>query len=414
MEKARQQQPRTDPDNAPQYASKMILLTPCVHSLPSKHYGIQDIETRYRKRYLDLIVTDGVRDVFVRRAKALNSVRQFLNKLDFMEVETPVLSARAGGATARPFATHLNDLKLDMFMRVAPELHLKKLVVGGFPRVYEVARVFRNETMDATHNPEFTLIEFYMAFADYFDLMDMTEDMLRGLVKEVTGSHLLPYHAAGPDAEPIMIDFGQTFQRIEMIPGLVAELGLAEGEFPEDLSTEAARQWLDDLCVAKKVDCSAPRSTARLIDKLVGEFIEPKCINPTFITNHPVVMSPLAKTHRSNPALTERFELFVNGRELCNACAVPEDLTAAHLSVLTHTIPGTRSSTTPWCSGSGSRRRPRPRPRATSRRSPSTTRSSRRSSTACRRRRAGVWALTASACCSTTSRRSATCCSSRP
>ena len=294
----------------------MILLSPCVHALPSTHYGIADTDTRYRKRYLDLIVTTGVRDVFVKRAKALNSVRNFLGKLDFMEVETPVLSARAGGATARPFATHLNDLKLDMVMRVAPELHLKKLVVGGFPRVFEVARVFRNETMDATHNPEFTLIEFYMAYADYFDLMDMTEDMLRGLVHDVTGSHHLPYHPDGPEGEAISIDFESKFERIEMIPGLEKELGV---EFPKDLSTDEARQWLDDLCVAKNVDCSAPRSTARLVDKLVGDFIEPKCINPTFIINHPVVMSPLAKVHRENPTLTERFELFVNGRELCNA-----------------------------------------------------------------------------------------------
>jgi len=201
-------------------------------------------------------------------------------------------------------------------MRIAPELFLKELVVGGLDRVYEIGKQFRNEGNALNNTPEFTTCEFYMAYADYNDLMEMTELMVSGIVKEITGSYILTYHLNGPEAAPVLIDFTPPFKRISMIKGL-EELG--QITIPKDLNSEETRKFLIQVCTEKKIECKPPHTTARLLDKLVGEYIEPKCVNPTFICDHPEIMSPLAKYHRSIPGLTERFELFVNGRELCNS-----------------------------------------------------------------------------------------------
>lgn len=305
------------------FATEVTLLSSCLHMLPKLEQGLADTEVRFRQRYLDLIVNTTNRDIFVRRSKIIKFVRTFLDNRGFLEVETPMMSVLPGGATAKPFKTFHEDLKTTMYMRVAPELHLKMLVIGGLDRVYEIGRNFRNESIDLTHNPEFTACEFYAAYLDYSDLMDMTEEMLSTMVKEVTGSHLVTYHPDGKDGRAVEIDFSPPFKRISMVSGLEERLKILLDDpsfsIPSDIESEGTRQFLDDLHTRLNVNCEEPRTTARLLDSLVGEFIEPECINPTFICDHPQVMSPLAKWHRSLPGMTERFELFVNGKELCNA-----------------------------------------------------------------------------------------------
>ncbi|KAJ9498818.1 lysyl-tRNA synthetase [Exophiala xenobiotica] len=313
---------RTAPKNRPNegelsvFAQEVILLTPCLHQIPSEHFGLQDVETRFRQRYLDLIINDRSRKILLTRAKIVSYIRNYFDSNGFIEVETPMMNSIAGGATAKPFVTHINEYDTDMFMRIAPELYLKMLVVGGIERVYELGKQFRNEGADLTHNPEFTTCEFYEAYADVYDVMDRTEELVSGLVKEVTGGHKTTFHTQ--TGETYDVDWSAPWKRIDMIPALEEATG---EKFPpgDQLHTAETNEFFKRLLKKCNVVCSPPETNARMLDKLVGEFIEEKCINPTFITGHPQMMSPLAKYHRSQAGICERFEAFVCKKEIVNA-----------------------------------------------------------------------------------------------
>lgn len=298
------------------FATEVVLLTPCLHQLPDEYYGLKDQEVRHRKRYLDLIMNPKTRDTFTTRPRVIKYIRKYLDDAGFLEVETPIINMIAGGATAKPFETHLNDYNMDVFLRIAPELPLKMLVVGGLKRVYEIGRLFRNEGADLTHNPEFTTCEFYEAGADFYDLMKRTEELVSGMVKEITGGYVTKFTTQ--HGETYEVNWEAPWRRVEMIPALEAATG-EKFPNPEDLHTDEANAFLRKVLQKMNVDCPPPQTTARMLDRLTGEFIEETAVNPTFIVEHPKIMSPLAKDHRSKAGLTERFEAFVCKKEIANA-----------------------------------------------------------------------------------------------
>ncbi|KAK1073937.1 lysyl-tRNA synthetase [Friedmanniomyces endolithicus] len=298
------------------FAQETTLLAPCLHQIPSEHYGFKDQEERYRNRHLDLIMNKRTRDTFLARSKITKYVRNYFDDNGFFEMETPILLKNAGGATAKPFNTHHNDLNMTLALRIATELPLKQLVVGGLTKVYELGRQFRNEGIDLTHNPEFTTCEYYEAFADVYDVMDRTEELVEGMVKTICGS--LQTEFTTQHGETYNVNWAKPWKRIEMMPALEEACG---EKFPagDQLHTDETNQFLKRMLKKTGLECTPPLTNTRMIDKMVGEFIEEKCINPTFITGHPQVMSPLAKYHRSHPGLCERFEAFVCKKEIVNA-----------------------------------------------------------------------------------------------
>ncbi|MGL5030049.1 MAG: lysine--tRNA ligase [Aeromonas sp.] len=292
------------------HVSNIRLLTKALRPLPEKHKGLTDQEARCRQRYLDLIANDDSRKAFVTRTKVVAGIRKFLNDKRFMEVETPMMQVIPGGASARPFITHHNALDIDMYMRVSPELYLKRLVVGGFERVYEINRNFRNEGISVRHNPEFTMLEFYMAYADYHDLMDLTEEMLRTLAQDILGDTKIHYAKEGE--EGLTIDFGQPFQRLTMVDSIL--------KFNADVTRDDLSTLEKAIAVAKRknIDLMASWELGHVITAIFEETVEHMLLQPTFITDYPAAVSPLARRNDHNPDVTDRFEFFIGTRELAN------------------------------------------------------------------------------------------------
>ena len=285
-------------------AEEMKLLTKSLRPLPEKWHGLKDVEERYRKRYLDLIVNEKVREVFTKRARIIEFIRRYFIARDFIEVETPMMHAIPGGAVAKPFITHHNALGMDLFLRIAPELYLKRLVVGGFERVFEINRNFRNEGISVRHNPEFTMLEFYMAYATYEDLMALTEEMVSSLVHELFGSYTVTYNGQE-------IDFSTPWRRMTM------EEALREfGDFDLSLISDAGR--LASFAKDLEIEGVEKDTKGKLITKIFEELCEKKLVQPTFITHYPVEVSPLAKRSTEHPEITERFELYISGMEIAN------------------------------------------------------------------------------------------------
>ena len=286
-------------------ASEVVLLSKSLQILPEKYHGLTNVDLRYRQRYTDLIMNPDVKDTFIKRSKMINCIRRYLDAQGFIEVETPMLVANAGGAAARPFETHYNALDEDVRLRISLELYLKRLIVGGLERVYEIGRVFRNEGVDTRHNPEFTLMELYQAYTDYHGMMDLTENMFRYLAYEVCGSTVITY---GENE----IDLGKPFERLTMIDAVKRYAGVDFDAVPD---TEAAKKLADERGIAYE----ARHQKGDILNMFFEEYCEDKLIQPTFIMDHPVDVSPLTKRKPDKPDYVERFELFVNGWEMCNA-----------------------------------------------------------------------------------------------
>ena len=287
------------------HAASVTLLSKSLQILPEKYHGLTNTDIRYRQRYTDLIMNEEVKETFVKRSRIISSIRRFLDAQGFMEVETPMLVANAGGAAARPFETHYNSLDEDVKLRISLELYLKRLIVGGLERVYEIGRVFRNEGLDTRHNPEFTLMELYQAYTDYNGMMDLTENMFRHVAQEVCGTTTVPYGE-------YMIDLGKPFERMTMIEAVKKYTGIDFDEVPD---TEAAKKLADE----KEIHYEDRHTKGDILNLFFEEFVEENLIQPTFIMDHPVEISPLTKRKPDKPDYVERFELFITAREMCNA-----------------------------------------------------------------------------------------------
>ena len=287
------------------HAHSVTLLSKSLQILPEKYHGLTNTDTRYRQRYVDLIMNEDVKKTFVMRSKIISCIRRYLDNLGFLEVETPMLVANAGGAAARPFETHYNALDEDVKLRISLELYLKRLIVGGMERVYEIGRVFRNEGLDTRHNPEFTLMELYQAYTDYKGMMDLTENMFRHIAEQICGSTTIPY----ADVE---IDLGKPFERLTMIDAIKKYTGI---DFNEITTTEEAKKLADE----KGVHYEDRHVRGDIINLFFEEFVEEHLIQPTFITDHPIEISPLTKKKPDHPEQVERFELYIYAREMCNA-----------------------------------------------------------------------------------------------
>ncbi len=281
------------------------LLAKCLHPLPNKYQGLKDTEIRYRQRYLDLIVNPQVKDTFEKRSKIIKEIRNFLADRDFMEVETPLLVTNAGGAAARPFTTHFNALDIDLKLRISLELYLKRLLVGGFERVFEIGRVFRNEGMDTRHNPEFTLMELYQAYTDYNGMMELTESMFRYVAEKVCGTTLIKYG----DLE---IDFGKPFERLTMNDAIKKYAGI---DFDTVNGDDEAKKLADE----HHIEYETWHTKGDIVNLFFEEYCEKNLLQPTFIMDHPIAISPLTKKKKGEPEKVERFELFINTWEMCNA-----------------------------------------------------------------------------------------------
>ena len=287
------------------HSSKVVLLSKSLQILPEKYHGLTDTDTRYRQRYVDLIMNADVKETFIKRSKVLKAIRSYLDTQNFMEVETPMLVSNAGGAAARPFETHFNALDEDLKLRISLELYLKRLIVGGMERVYEIGRVFRNEGLDTRHNPEFTLMELYQAYTDYHGMMDLTENLFRYVAQEVNGSLTLQY------GEHTM-DLSKPFERITMVDAVKKYAGV---DFNEIKTLEEARA----IAKEKHVEFEARHTKGDILNLFFEEYVEEHLIQPTFVMDHPIEISPLTKKKPENPEYVERFEMFMNGWEMCNA-----------------------------------------------------------------------------------------------